>query len=100
MARVKTQTAPVQVQISPEWKRQNMATRDGALGTVAIDPLRNGSLRDVTLDPTLEAADVTEAELRDFLAADDEPVEADPVFKQRLRERLWEMIQEDDLPQH
>lgn len=41
---------------------------------------------------------VTEEELLDFLAADREPVEADPVFKSRLREQLWTMIQEDKLP--
>jgi DNA-directed RNA polymerase sigma subunit (sigma70/sigma32) len=42
--------------------------------------------------------DVTEAELQDFLAADDEPEQADPAFKSRLREQLWTMIQKDDLP--
>ena len=41
---------------------------------------------------------VTEAELRDFLAADRDPIEADPVFKHRLREQLWARLQEEDLP--
>lgn len=38
----------------------------------------------LTLDTAAE-----EAELLDFLAADLDPVEADPVFRERLREDLW-----------
>lgn len=100
MASAETRPIPVEVQPSPNWKRQEMVTRDGALPSATAGSLRNGSLRDVTFDATLEAADVTEAELADFLAADDEPVEANPVFKERLRKQLWAMIQEDDLPRH
>lgn len=36
--------------------------------------------------------EVTEEELLDFLAADLDPVPADPVFQEKLREELWEMV--------
>lgn len=36
--------------------------------------------------------EVTEEELLDFLAADLDPVPADPVFREKLREELWEMV--------
>jgi len=39
-----------------------------------------------------EPLDVTEAELQDFLRADEEPVEVDPVFRERLRARLWKLL--------
>lgn len=42
----------------------------------------------------LEAVDedFTADELADFLAADDLDVRADPVFRERLRRKLWHMI--------
>ncbi len=39
-------------------------------------------------------SEVDEAELLDFLAADHEPVSADPVFREELRDQLWALIQE------
>ncbi len=36
--------------------------------------------------------DVDELELLEFLAADLDPVPADPAFKQELGELLWEMV--------
>ena len=36
-----------------------------------------------------------DAELLEFLAADLDPVPADPVFRERLREQLWEMVVTD-----
>ena len=36
-------------------------------------------------------------ELAEFLAADLDPVEADPEFKRRLRKQLWDLIQESSL---
>ncbi|MBJ21740.1 MAG: hypothetical protein GY910_11930 [bacterium] len=35
---------------------------------------------------------VEEGELLDFLCADLDPVPADPVFRKRLREELWQMV--------
>jgi hypothetical protein len=39
------------------------------------------------------AADFTTEELQEFLEADLHPVEADPVFKEELRQSLWLMVQ-------
>jgi hypothetical protein len=36
--------------------------------------------------------DIDPAELREFLAADLLDVEADPVFKERLRQKLWRLV--------
>lgn len=38
--------------------------------------------------------DVDELELLEFLAADLDPVPADPVFQKQLAELLWEMVRE------
>lgn len=38
--------------------------------------------------------EMAEGELREFLAADFDPIAADPVFKEHLRERLWTLVQE------
>ncbi len=47
--------------------------------------------RDAAVDEGL--MDFTLDELREFLEADLVDVRADPVFKERLRRRLWEMVQ-------
>lgn len=39
------------------------------------------------------ASDFTTDELQEFLEGDLHPVEADPVFKEELRQRLWLMVQ-------
>ena len=39
--------------------------------------------------------DIDPDELRDFLAADLLDVDADPGFKERLREKLWALIELD-----
>jgi hypothetical protein len=38
--------------------------------------------------------EMAEGELREFLAADFDPIAADPVFKEHLRERLWRLVEE------
>ena len=45
--------------------------------------------------PVIEeiAAEFTTEELQEFLEADLHPVEADPDFKEELRQRLWRMVQ-------
>ena len=40
----------------------------------------------------------TTEELEDFLRADHLPVQADPDFKERLREELWDMVQAQSTP--
>ena len=39
------------------------------------------------------AAPPDEAELLDFLASDLDPVPADPAFRERLRDELWEILE-------
>jgi hypothetical protein len=39
------------------------------------------------------AAEFTTEELQEFLEADQYPVEADPAFKEELREKLWKLVQ-------
>lgn len=39
-----------------------------------------------------EADAIREEELLEFLASDLDPVSADPAFRERLREELWEMV--------
>ena len=51
------------------------------------------------------SAEVTAEELRDFLAADFLEVPENPEFKERLRAKLWELVQEyartaDPEPEH
>ena len=41
-----------------------------------------------------EEIEIDSEELREFLAADVLEVGADPVFKQRLREKLWRIVSE------
>lgn len=43
-------------------------------------------------------AEVDELELLEFLAADLDPVPADPRFERSLREQLWEMVTTGRLP--
>ncbi len=40
-----------------------------------------------------EMMDFTMDELREFLEADHLDVRADPVFKERLRDKLWDLVQ-------
>jgi hypothetical protein len=40
------------------------------------------------------AHEIDEAELLEFLAADHDPVFADPAFKEELRDQLWTLVQE------
>ena len=51
------------------------------MGTKVDEDVMDGSVMDFTLD-----------ELREFLEADLLDVEADPEFKERLRQRLWALI--------
>jgi len=44
-----------------------------------------------------EEADASDAELLEFIACDDDPIEADPRFKRRLRDQLWAIVQDDRL---
>ena len=39
------------------------------------------------------AAEFTTEELQEFLEADRHPIEADPLFKEQLREKIWRLLQ-------
>ncbi|MDJ0786679.1 MAG: hypothetical protein QNK05_07700 [Myxococcota bacterium] len=39
------------------------------------------------------SAEFTADELKEFLEADLYPVQADPKFKEELREKLWDLVQ-------
>ena len=39
------------------------------------------------------AAEFTTEELQEFLEADRHPIEADPLFKEQLREQIWRLLQ-------
>jgi hypothetical protein len=39
------------------------------------------------------AAEFTTEELQEFLEADGLPIEADPLFKEELRKKLWKLLQ-------
>lgn len=41
--------------------------------------------------------EVSEAELQEFLACDLDPTEADPRFRENLREQIWTLIEEGEL---
>jgi len=38
-------------------------------------------------------AEFTTEELQEFLEADRHPIEANPLFKEQLREKLWKLLQ-------
>jgi hypothetical protein len=40
------------------------------------------------------STDFAESELLDFLAGDVDPVRADPVFREQLRDELWRLVQD------
>ena len=42
----------------------------------------------------IESMAIDPEELRDFLSADGQDVGADPVFKERLRETLWKLVED------
>jgi hypothetical protein len=54
----------------------------GGMSTKHDDATMENQFSDVTLD-----------ELREFLEADIMDVNADPAFKERLRKKLWELVQ-------
>lgn len=43
--------------------------------------------------PFDDLEDVTLDELREFLEADNMDVQADPEFRERLRQKLWELVE-------
>jgi hypothetical protein len=56
-------------------------------GTLSGEPAR-----EIFADET--AYEIDEDELLDFLAADHDPIPADPVFREQLRDELWALVRE------
>lgn len=50
-------------------------------------------------DALVEFEEASDLELLEFLAADIDPIPADPIFRQELGEALWELVQSGSLPQ-
>ena len=67
--------------------REATRARIDAEGGAEVIPFPGSHVGEAVLDDT--AAD---AELLEFLAADIDPVPADPVFRERLRADLWDMV--------
>jgi len=67
-----------EVSSEPGWQHYELASDPGGASLLADD-------------------EATEEELREFLAADFDPIEADPDFKEELREQLWSLIREGGL---
>jgi len=63
-------------------------------GTVVADSGATTSKAEQVPVDRIDATDddFTAAELQEFLEADGYDVPADPVFKEQLRETLWEMV--------
>ncbi len=64
-------------------KRREGSAKD-TVGVIAKSERED--LNEDTMDFTME-------ELREFLEADHLEIRADPEFKERLREKLWELVQ-------
>ncbi len=96
---------PDRASVGPAYGRRtgSSAYGPGDAGAAAFEPAfdrPSGAGSDAPSAAPAEAAGlepVSEAELLDFLAADLDPVAADPVFRERLREELWEMIVDDGI---
>ena len=52
---------------------------------------------DPRMDSWVSDCESTEAELAEFLACDLESTEADPRFREELREQLWALVEEGEL---
>ena len=71
--------------------RHATRARIDAEGGAEVIPFPGRHAAEAVLDPA-DLGSGQEAELLEFLAADVDPVPADPVFRERLREELWEMV--------
>jgi hypothetical protein len=58
----------------------------------AMERTEEGGLREREVIDEIGAEFTTE-ELQEFLEADKHPIEADPLFKEELRQKLWKLLQ-------
>jgi len=60
-------------------------------------PASESTLLDPRMDSWVNDGESTEAELAEFLACDLEATEADPRFREELREQLWALVEQGEL---
>lgn len=65
---------------------------ESAAGTEGERKGTQGSAEVAEVEEVEEVADFTSDELREFLEADTADELADPEFKERLREKLWDLV--------
>jgi hypothetical protein len=75
------------MRLVPRWPKRAERTPDRALDRRE----QEGWQRREVIDEI--AAEFTTEELQEFLEADLYPIDADPVFKEQLRETLWKLVQ-------
>ncbi len=84
------------------WRAQTDGRAPGGIGVKRLESRgarrRGGNLgADAEQDQAMTEdlmADITVEELREFLQADHLDVPVDPRFKERLKRRLWELLQD------
>ena len=78
-----------------DWTR---AALDGDADPSNVIPFPRSGAGEAVIDSISDTSDTSDQqELLDFLAADVNPVPADPGFRERLREELWEMVLDEDV---
>ena len=75
--------------MSSEYRKRG--SQSAAALTAVGSPHTNRHLEHPVIDETEK--DISIEELQDFMSADLFEVQADPTFKNRLREMLWELIE-------
>jgi hypothetical protein len=65
----------------------------GAVARTSSGEALSGELAQMFFDEEA-LPEIDEAELLEFLAADEDPVQADPEFRDELRDRLWTLVHE------
>jgi hypothetical protein len=75
------------MRLVPRWTKKTERAADGAL-----ERREPGDLQEPEVIEEIASKFTTE-ELQEFLEADLHPIEADPVFKEQLREKLWKLVQ-------
>ncbi|MAJ61355.1 MAG: hypothetical protein CBC48_16250 [bacterium TMED88] len=75
--------------VQPALARSSAGPAEGASGVAGSAQAPKPALGLPGLE---EAESIDPAELEEFLAADGAGVQADPIFKERLRRTLWRMV--------
>ena len=73
-------------------RRRGDRLRQGQEGPAERTPKPMQKLDDDKLSDLGDLDELMDEDLREFLAADGLPCEADTKFRERLREKLWELV--------